>query len=102
MHQSFWYSLHLKTNAFYCSFDNYGTFFLVNKDTSAKDTVVYHVFVSVKALNTKCWDPLLFVSYRQRVRKFPHKNEYRKQNRAISDGFPRTSRRTTHIKQRKR
>ena len=61
MHQSFWYSLHLKIYAFYCSFANYGTFFFVNKDTSAKfytpeDNVGYHIFVSVKALNTECWD----------------------------------------------
>ena len=40
MHRSFWYtySLHLKFQVFYCSFANYGTFFLVNKDTSAKFT----------------------------------------------------------------
>ena len=56
-----------------------------------EDTFGYHLFVSVKALNTECWDPVLFVSYRERVRKIPHKNEYRKWNRPISDGFPRTS-----------
>ena len=55
------------------------------------DTVSYHVFVSVKVLNTECRDPVLFVSYRERVQKLPHINEYRKQNRPISDGSPRTS-----------
>ena len=96
MYRSFWYSLHLKIYAFYCSFANYGLFFLVNKDTSGKintpeDTVGYHVFVSLKALNTKCWDPFLVVSYHKCVRKISHKNEYRKRNRPISDGFLRTS-----------
>ena len=56
-----------------------------------EDTVGYHVFVSVKALNTQCWEPVLFVSYRERVRKIPHKNKYMKRNRPISDGFPRIS-----------
>ena len=83
MHRSFWYSLHLKISAFYCSFANHGTFFFVNKDTSVKiytqeDTISYHVFVSVNALITECWDPVLFVSYRERVWKIPHENEYRK------------------------
>ena len=32
-HRSFWYSVHLKAEAFYCSYPNYGTFFLINKDT---------------------------------------------------------------------
>ena len=52
----------------------------------AEDTVGYHVFVSVKALNTECWDPVLFVSYSECVRKIPHKNEYRR-NQRINDGF---------------
>ena len=69
-----------KHSSFYCSFANYGTFLLVNKDTTVKiympeDTVSYHDFVSIKALNTECWEPVLFVSYRERVRKIPHKNE---------------------------
>ena len=46
-------------NTSYCSFTNDGTVFLINKDTSAKFTsrksVGYHVFGSVKALNTECW-----------------------------------------------
>ena len=36
-----------------------------------EDPVGYHVFVSVKALNTECLDPVLFVSYCERVRKIP-------------------------------
>ena len=56
-----------------------------------EDTVGYHIFTSVKALNIECWDLLLFVSYRERVWKIPHNNEYRKRNWPISDGFPRTS-----------
>ena len=32
MNQSFWYSFHLKIYAFYCSFANYRTFFIVNKE----------------------------------------------------------------------
>ena len=95
MHRSFRYSLHLKISAYFCSFANYGTYFLVNKVTSAKftrrKTLAYFVFVSVKALNTECWDPVLFISYHERVRKIPHKNEFRKRNRPVSDGFSRTS-----------
>ena len=56
-----------------------------------EDTFGYHLFVSVKAMKTECWDPVLFVSYHECVRKIPHKNEYRKRNRPISDVFPRTS-----------
>ena len=56
-----------------------------------EDTVGYHVFVSMKALNTECWDPVLFVSYRKRIRKIPHKNDIRKRNKPISDDFPWTS-----------
>ena len=56
-----------------------------------EDTVGYQVFVSVKALNTESWDPMLCVSYRERVWKILHKNEYRKRNRPISDDFPRIS-----------
>ena len=56
-----------------------------------EDTVGYQVFVSVKAMNTECWDPVLFISYRERVWKIPHKNEYRKRNWLINDDFPRTS-----------
>ena len=40
--------------------------------------VGYHILVSVKALNSECRDPVLFVSYREHVLKIPHKNEYRK------------------------
>ena len=50
-----------------------------------EDTVVYHIFVSVKALNTECWDPVLFVSCRERVWKIPHQNEYREENQPISE-----------------
>ena len=45
----------------------------------------------MKALNTECRDPVLFVSYHERVWKIPHKNEFRKRNQPISDGFPQTS-----------
>ena len=53
-----------------------------------EDTVSYHVLVSMKRLNTECWDPVLFVLYREHVRKILRKNEFRKQNQPISDGFP--------------
>ena len=78
-----------------------------SKDTSAKFTrrktlLVITVFVSMKVLNTKHWDPVLFVSYRERVRKIPHKNEYRRRNKPISDDFPVPQRQLTRIKQRGR
>ena len=57
-----------------------------------EDTFGYHLFVSVKALNTKSWDPVLLVSYCEHVWKILHKNEYRERNWPISDGFPRTTR----------
>ena len=56
-----------------------GTFPQINKDTSAKfiymseNAVGYHVSVNVKALHTESWDPVLFVLYRERFRKIPHK-----------------------------
>ena len=56
-----------------------------------EDTFGYQVSVILKALNTECWDPVLFVSYPECVRNIPHNNKYRKQDRPISDGFPWTS-----------
>ena len=67
-----------------------------------EDTVGYYVFVSVKPLNTECWDPVLFVLYRKHVWKIPRKNEYRKRNRPITDGFPQSQRLMTRVKQRER
>ena len=68
--------------------------FFINMDTSAKFTcwktlLVITFSLSVKPLNTKCWNPMLFVLYREHIREIRRKNEYRKENRPISDGFPR-------------
>ena len=66
-----------------------------------EDTVGYHVFGSMKALNTECWDPVLFVSYRKRVRKIPHKNIGNEISGSVTV-FREPRRRMTRIKQRER
>ena len=35
-----------------------------------EDTIGHHVFIIVKVLNTECWDPVLFVLYRENLEKF--------------------------------